>query len=513
MPAIKRLFVANRGEIAVRIIRACEQLGIESVVAVSEIDRNTLAARMATRAVCIGPAAASQSYLKAETLVTAALGTGCQAVHPGYGFLSERAAFARMCEEAGLLFIGPRPQAIEAMGEKLAAVRLAEQAGVARVPGSDRIETREDARRAADRFGFPLLIKASAGGGGRGMRLVHAARDLAGAIDSAASEARTAFGDATVYIEKFIGQARHVEVQVLGDSHGRIVHLGERDCSIQRRYQKLIEEAPSPVIDHRVRSRMSEAAVRLAREVAYRSAGTVEFVYDPQTRDFYFLEMNTRIQVEHPVTEMVTGRDLIVEQIRIAAGEPISFAQGDVELRGHAIECRINAEDPANNFMPCPGAIQAWRPPPTGNGVRVDTHCYPEYVVPPHYDSLLAKLIIHAGDRNAAIQAMGEALAAFAVSGVATTIPFHRAALEHEDFRNAAIHTRWVDQEFMPMLAAPKSLTTESLTPDSLMRASLTQELSTPDSLTPESLKPVSSAPNSSTLESAAGLAPAQAAK
>jgi acetyl-CoA carboxylase biotin carboxylase subunit len=476
--AIRRLFVANRGEIAVRILRACEQLGIESVVAVSEIDRNTLAAQMATRAVCIGPAAANQSYLRAETLVTAALGSGCQAIHPGYGFLSERAGFARMCEEAGLLFVGPRPESIDAMGEKLAAIRLAEQAGVPRVPGSGRIESAEDAHRAADRIGFPVLIKASAGGGGRGMRLVQAANDLAGAMDSAASEARAAFGDASVYIEKFIGRARHVEVQVLGDSHARIVHLGERDCSTQRRYQKLIEEAPSPAIDDRVREQMSEAAVRLAREVAYRSAGTVEFVYDPQTRHFYFLEMNTRIQVEHPVTEMVTGRDLVVEQIRIAAGEPISFAQEDVELRGHAIECRINAEDPASNFMPCPGAIGTWSPPPTGDGVRIDTHCYADYVVPPHYDSLLAKLIIHGRDRNSAIQSMGEALAAFHVSGVATTIPFHQAVLEHDDFRNAAIHTRWVEREFMPGLSppkssAPKSSAPKSSPPESVAKAAL----------------------------------------
>ncbi len=455
MPAIQRLFVANRGEIAVRIVRACERLGIETVVAVSEADRNSLAARLATRAVCIGPAAASQSYLRAETLVAAALGSGCQAIHPGYGFLAERAQFARMCEEAGLLFVGPRPESIEAMGGKLSAVRLAAQADVPRVPGSDRIETIEAARRAAERIGYPLLIKANAGGGGRGMRLVHAACDLAGAMESAASEARAAFGDPTLYIEKFISRARHVEVQILGDGTGHIVHLGERDCSTQRRYQKLIEEAPSPVIDDRVRHRMSEAAVRLAAHVAYRGAGTVEFVFDPQSRDFHFLEMNTRIQVEHPVTEMVTGRDLVVEQIRIAAGEPISFSQEDIEVRGHAIECRINAEDPARDFMPCPGRIDSWKPPPTGECVRIDTHCYPGYVVPPHYDSLLAKLIVHAADRSSAIRSMQEALAAFSITGVATTIPFHRRVLGSEDFRKAAIHTRWVDQELVPAMSAP----------------------------------------------------------
>ena len=457
MPVIQRLFVANRGEIAVRIIRACQQLGIEAVVAVSDVDRNSLAARLATRAVCIGPAAASQSYLRAETLVAAALGSGCQALHPGYGFLSERPAFARMCEHAGLLFVGPRAESIEAMGEKLAAVHIAEQAGVPRVPGSDRIETIEDARRAAERIGFPLLIKANAGGGGRGMRLVHEARDLAGAIESAASEARAAFGDPMLYIEKFISRARHVEVQVLGDGNGNVVHLGERDCSTQRRYQKLIEEAPSPVIDHRVRRKMTDAAVSLAAQVAYRGAGTVEFVYDPESQKFYFLEMNTRIQVEHPVTEMVTGRDLVAEQIQIAAGEPISFVQKDVELGGHAIECRINAEDPARNFMPCPGRIEIWDPPSTGNHLRVDTHCYAGYVVPPHYDSLLAKVIVHAPDRSSAIRSMSEALAGFAVSGVATTIPFHRTVLADGDFRSAAIHTRWVDQEFLPAMTAATS--------------------------------------------------------
>ena len=457
MPVIQRLFVANRGEIAVRIIRACQQLGIEAVVAVSDVDRNSLAARLATRAVCIGPAAASQSYLRAETLVAAALGSGCQALHPGYGFLSERPAFARMCEHAGLLFVGPRAELIEAMGEKLAAVHIAEQAGVPRVPGSDRIETIEDACHAAERIGFPLLIKANAGGGGRGMRLVHEARDLAGAIESAASEARAAFGDPMLYIEKFISLARHVEVQVLGDGKGDVVHLGERDCSTQRRYQKLIEEAPSPVIDHRVRRQMTDAAVSLAAQVAYRGAGTVEFVYDPESQKFYFLEMNTRIQVEHPVTEMVTGRDLVVEQIQIAAGEPISFVQKDVELHGHAIECRINAENPARNFMPCPGRIEIWDPPSTGNHLRVDTHCYPGYVVPPHYDSLLAKLIVHARDRSSAIQSMSEALAGFTVSGVATTIPFHRAVLGHDDFHAAAIHTRWVDQQFLPAMTAATS--------------------------------------------------------
>jgi acetyl-CoA carboxylase biotin carboxylase subunit len=361
MPPFRRLFVANRGEIAVRIVRACERLGIESVVAVSDADRDTLAARLATAAVCIGPAPASQSYLRPETLVAAAVGTGCEAIHPGYGFLSERAGFARLCAEAGIAFVGPSPEAIEQMGDKITAVRLAERAGVQRVPGTGRLDDVAAARAAADRVGYPVLLKATAGGGGRGMRVVAAERDLAGAMEAASSEAKAAFGDGTLYMEKFLQHAHHIEVQVLGDTQGNIIHLGERDCSTQRRHQKLIEEAPSPVLDAALRERLCEAALRLARQVDYRSAGTIEFVYDAAANDAYFLEMNTRIQVEHPVTEMVTGADLVVEQIRIAAGEPISFTQSDVRLAGHAVECRINAEDAARNFMPSPVAWRAGR--------------------------------------------------------------------------------------------------------------------------------------------------------
>jgi acetyl-CoA carboxylase biotin carboxylase subunit len=448
MRSLKRLFVANRGEIAVRVVRACNELGIESVVAVSDAERDGLAAQLATSAICVGPPPAAQSYLKAETMVAAALGTGCQAIHPGYGFLSERAAFARLCADAGLVFVGPPPEAIEAMGDKLAAVRIADEAGVPRVPGSDRIADLEAGRRAADRIGYPILLKASAGGGGRGMRVVRSDRELAAAMESAALEAKAAFGDATLYMERFIGRARHIEIQILGDAHGNIVHLGERDCSTQRRHQKLIEEAPSPTCDVTMRRELTDAAVRLARRVKYLSAGTVEFVYDEEARKSYFLEMNTRIQVEHPVTEMVTGRDLVVEQIRVAAGEPISFSQRDVRIQGHAIECRINAEDVQRNFAPCPGRLEVWMPP-AGTDIRVDTHCYPGYRVPPFYDSLLAKVIVHGADRTRAIARLREALARFEVVGVPTTIRFHLDVLRHDDFRNGRVHTRWVDDKFI----------------------------------------------------------------
>ena len=443
----KRVLVANRGEIAVRIVHACEKLGLESVVAVSQADRESLGARLATKAVCIGPPPARDSYLKPEALVAAALGTGCQAVHPGYGFLSERASFARVCAENGLVFIGPSPEAIEAMGDKITAVQMAEQAGVPRVPGSNKLNNAEEARREAARIGYPVLFKASAGGGGRGMRLVEDASRLESAMTSAQSEAGAAFGDATLYLEKYIRHARHIEIQVLGDALGNVVHLGERDCSVQRRYQKLIEESPSPAIDAAMRECLAAYAVALAQRVGYRSAGTVEFVYDEDAKEAYFLEMNTRIQVEHPVTEMVTGRDLVAEQIRVAAGEPISFAQRDAHLRGHAIECRINAEDPSRNFAPGPGRIEGWSVP---NGeARVDSHCFGGYLVPPYYDSLLAKVIVHGDDRAEAIARMEHALAQMNVTGVPTTLPFHRAVLAHPDFRAGRAGTKWVEEQFL----------------------------------------------------------------
>jgi len=444
----RRIFVANRGEIAVRVVRACEKLGIESVVAVSAADRDSLAARLATRAVCIGPARAADSYLRPEILVTAARGTGCQALHPGYGFLSERAAFARMCAEAGLAFIGPSPEAIESMGDKITAVRLAARAGVPRVPGTERLASAEDARRAARDIGYPVLLKASAGGGGRGMRIVRAEAQIEAAMQAASAEALTAFGDGTLYMEKFIERARHLEIQVLGDSHGNIVHLGERECSTQRRHQKLIEEAPSPAVDEALRDELGEAAVKLARLVGYQGAGTVEFVFDEDTRRYHFLEMNTRIQVEHPVTEMVTGYDLVAEQIRIVSGAPLSFSQHEVRIEGHAIECRINAEDAERGFAPSPGRLEAWQPP-EGEHVRLDTHCYPGYVVPPFYDSLLAKLIVRGADRATAVVRMQEALDRFVVAGIRTTIPFHRRVLAHADFHGGRVTTRWVEEQFL----------------------------------------------------------------
>ena len=448
VPPFRRILIANRGEIAVRVVRACERLGIESVVAVSAADRDSLAARIATRAVCIGPAPARESYLRPDVLVMAALGTGCEAIHPGYGFLSERSAFSRLCREKGVTFIGPSPEVIDAMGDKISAIGSAERAGVPRVPGSGRIENAAHARSFARQHDYPILVKASAGGGGRGMRVVRREEDVLRETDAAAAEALAAFGDSTLYVEKFIERARHIEIQVLGDSHGNVVHLGERDCSTQRRHQKLIEEAPSPALDAHLRSELAEAAMRLASSVNYVGAGTVEFVFDDDTQRWYFLEMNTRIQVEHPVTEMVTGLDLVAEQIRIAAGEAISFTQDEIHIGGHAIECRINAEDATRNFTPVPGRLQTWIAP-EGPGVRVDTHCFPGYLVPPYYDSLLAKVIVHGADRSEAIARMSEALRRFEVVGVPTTAPFHRQVIAHDDFKAGRITTRWVEQEFL----------------------------------------------------------------
>ncbi len=451
---IKRVLVANRGEIAVRIVRACQRLGIETVVATSDADRDTLAARLATRAVCVGPAPSRASYLRPELMVMAAKGTGCDAIHPGYGFLSERAPFSKMCADAGVMFIGPAPDAIEAMGDKLSAVNLAVAAGVPREPGSGLITAPADARAFVKAQGFPVLIKASAGGGGRGMRIVRSEAELDAALSAAAAEAKAAFGDGAIYMEKFVERARHIEIQVLGDSHGNVVHLGERDCSTQRRHQKLIEEATSPVVDATLRQELADAAVRLAKRVNYQGAGTIEYVFDEDTRAWYFLEMNTRIQVEHPVTEVITGRDLVAEQIRIAAGEPISFRQSEVGFDGHAIECRINAEDFSKNFAPGPGRLTVWQAPEM-DGVRVDTHCFPGYLVPPFYDSLLAKVIAHGRSRIEAIARMQAALAHFRVEGVPTTIPFHVSVLAHPDFRQARVSTRWVEETFLPSLQAP----------------------------------------------------------
>ncbi len=450
---IRRLFVANRGEIAVRVIRACRTLGIETVVGVSEADLDTLAARMADDVVVLGPPLAAESYLRADKIVEAALQNGCDAVHPGYGFLSERSSFVRACVDAGLVFVGPSAEAIDAMGDKITAVSLAEKAGVPRVPGSGALTDVAHARRVGATIGYPVLIKATAGGGGRGMRIVRDESELESLMSSAANEAQSAFGDATLYMEKFIEHARHIEIQVMADSHGNVVYLGERECSTQRRHQKLIEEAPSPVVDEAMRHAMGECAVSLTRNANYCGAGTIEFVVDQRDNRYFFLEMNTRIQVEHPVTEMVTGFDLVAEQIRVAAGLPMSFTQDDVKLEGHAIECRINAEDPERNFLPRPGLISHWEVP-HGDGIRVDSHCYSGYTVPPYYDSLLGKLIVHAATRKQAIERMREALAGLRVEGPTTTALFHESVLAHEDFLNGNVTTRWVEETFLPQRKA-----------------------------------------------------------
>lgn len=444
---IKRLFIANRGEIAVRIVAACRRLGIETVVAVSDADRHTLAAQMADRTICIGPAPAAASYLNMEAIVTAATGTGCQAVHPGYGFLAENAKFQSLCAKQGLVFVGPPASAISAMGDKLTARRTAGKLNVPVVPGTAHVDTPDDIRRLEGRIGYPFLLKASAGGGGRGMRIVRSPDEIDAAFTGASAEARAAFDDATLYMERYVERARHVEVQVLADAHGKIIHLGERDCSVQRRHQKLIEESPSPVVGPSLRAQMTDAALRLARHVNYVNAGTVEFLLDLDSMEFYFLEMNTRIQVEHPVTEMVTGIDLVAQQIRIAGGAPLSISQDEVKSDGHAIECRINAEIPEQDFMPSPGRITEWEPP-SGPGIRVDTHCYPGYVVPPFYDSMLAKVIAHGADRGVAISRMADALGSFKAAGVRSTLPFQRAVLAHPEFRNSRVTTQWVENEF-----------------------------------------------------------------
>ena len=445
---IKRLFIANRGEIAVRIIRACQKLGIETVIGVSTADRQTLAAKIADRAVCIGPAAAPESYLKMGTVVTAAKETGCHAVHPGYGFLAENAQFQRLCTGHGLAFVGPPAAVIESLGDKVQARLLASDLGLPTVPGNNDVSSVQAAAEFGRHKGYPFLLKASAGGGGRGMRVVRAANEVVDAFQGATAEARASFGNPRLYIERYVERARHVEIQIIGDTHGNVVHLGERDCSIQRRHQKLIEESPSPVVDESLRARMADAAMRLARHVGYTNAGTVEFIVDLDSGEYYFLEVNTRIQVEHPVTEMVTGVDLVAEQIRVASGMPLSIAQADIRPAGHAIECRINAEMVERDFQPSPGQITEWQPP-EGMDIRADTHCYSGYCVPPFYDSLIAKLIVRGTDRKTAISAMSRALGTFRVSGVHTTIPFHQAVLAHTDFVNGNVTTRWVEEKFM----------------------------------------------------------------
>ena len=441
------VLVANRGEIAVRVIRACRALGLRTVAVYSEADRGALHTRLADRAVCIGPAPAAQSYLDMRALLATARGTGADAIHPGYGFLAENADFAAACAEAGLIFVGPPAEAIRAMGDKVQARARAAALAVPVVPGSRAaLADPAEVETAARSLGYPLLLKAAAGGGGRGMRVVRSAEELSEAFVAAHAEAHAAFGDGRLYAERFLERVRHVEVQVLADRFGTAVQLGERDCSIQRRHQKMLEEAPSPAVTPALRTAMGEAALALVRDIKYESAGTVEFVLEPSTGRFHFIEMNTRIQVEHPVTEMVTGVDLVAAQLRIAAGERLALAQADVRIDGHALECRINAEAPHAGFRPSPGRIERWQAP-GGPGVRVDTHVEPGAVVSPFYDSLLAKVIAHGRDRAEAVARMRHALDHLEVEGVETTIAFHRRVLGHPDFARGHVHTRWVEDE------------------------------------------------------------------
>jgi acetyl-CoA carboxylase biotin carboxylase subunit len=450
---IRRLFVANRGEIAVRIIRAAQARGIETVIGVSAADRETLGAEMADRAVVLGPAAAAKSYLDERLIVHAAKATGCDALHPGYGFLSEKPALATLCEEAGIAFVGPRPDSIARLGDKMSARALAQAAGVPCVPGTDHIATLDEARAAAGRLGYPVVMKASAGGGGRGMFRADAPEDLAVGFDRASREAEAAFGDPRLYMERFVTAARHVEVQVMGDGHGQVVHFGARDCSVQRRYQKLIEEAPAAAMPAPLRETMQEAAVRLCALVRYRAAGTVEFLYDVARGEFYFIEVNSRIQVEHPVSEAITGVDLIGLQLQVAGGEGLGLRQDDIGFHGHAIEVRINAEDPFAGFVPAPGRITRWEPP-AGEGLRLDTHARAGYLVPPFYDSMIGKLIAHGATRDQAIGRLVAGIDAFRIEGVRTTLPLARFILTHPDFLADRITTRWLEETGLPAFSA-----------------------------------------------------------
>jgi acetyl-CoA carboxylase biotin carboxylase subunit len=444
--SLARVFIANRGEIAVRIVAACRAADLECVVGASEADLDGLAARQADRVVCIGPPPAAESYLKAETIVAAALGTGCDAIHPGYGFLSESPRLAAAAREHGLVFVGPPLEAIELAGDKLAARAAAAAAGLAVIEGRE-LEDAADARRfAQEHGGQPLMLKAAAGGGGRGIKLVQDAGELDGAYALATAEAQAAFGDGRLYAERFVAAARHVEVQVAADEQGAVVHLGERDCSVQRRYQKLIEEAPAPSLEHRTREALRSGAVALARSIGYRNLGTVEFVLDAASGEFFFLEVNCRIQVEHPVTEAVTGRDLVREQLAIAGGAALSFSQEQVVFDGHAIEARLTAEDVANSFMPSPGRLTRFAAPALA-GLRIDTHCHDGAVIAPYYDSLMAKLIAHGPDREAATALLIEALEELEVEGVHTNRSLLIDVLSHRDFAQAHVTTRWLEQE------------------------------------------------------------------
>jgi len=441
-----KVLIANRGEIAIRIIRACWELGIKTVAVYSEADKRSLHVNLADEAYYIGPAPAPKSYLNIDAILHIAEKAKVDAIHPGYGFLAENPKFARAVKKAGFEFIGPNPNAIEAMGSKINAKKIMKKAGVPLIPGSDKpIEDLDEAIEIAKFIGFPVVVKASAGGGGMGMSVAYNEEELKEVIESAKTIAQNAFGDPTVFIEKYLENPRHIEIQLLADRHGNIIHLGDRECSIQRRHQKLIEEAPSPIMTEELRERMGEAAIKAGKAINYDSAGTVEFLY--QDGNFYFLEMNTRIQVEHTVTEMITGIDIVKEMIKIAAGEELSYNQEDIEFKGHAIECRINAEDPLNEFVPCPGKIKLYRSP-GGPGVRLDSGVCGGAEIPPYYDPLISKLITYGRDREEAIARMRRALKEYVIVGVKTNIPFHRAVLEEEDFIKGNINTHYVENKF-----------------------------------------------------------------
>ena len=442
-----KILIANRGEIAVRIIRACREMGIETVAVYSEADRDALHTQLADEAICIGPAAPKESYLNMERILSATIATGAQAIHPGFGFLSENSRFVEMCQKCQVAFIGPSAEVIRKMGNKAEARNTMMKARVPVVPGTkEPVYSAEEGKRAAKKIGYPIMIKASSGGGGKGMRIVENEKEFAENFRMAQRESVNAFGDNTMYLERYVKRPRHVEVQIIADKYGHVVHLGERDCSIQRRHQKLIEESPCDALSDKLRKKMGETAVRAAKAVGYENAGTIEFLLD-ESGEFYFMEMNTRIQVEHPVTEFVSGVDLVKEQIRVAAGEPLSFSQNDIQIRGHAIECRINAEDPVRNFMPCPGTIENMHLP-GGNGVRMDTAIYNGYTIPPNYDSMMVKVIVYDRDRQSAIDKMISALGEVVIEGVQTNIDFQYDILNQKDFRKGNITTHFIPEHY-----------------------------------------------------------------
>jgi acetyl-CoA carboxylase biotin carboxylase subunit len=440
----KKVLVANRGEIAVRIIRACRELGIATVAIYSEADREALHVTLADEAYCVGPAMSRDSYLNMTNIMSAATLLEVDAIHPGYGFLAENAAFAELCASCNITFIGPSPEAIVKMGDKTTARETMKESGVPVVPGTEGvIEDIGEALETAKEIGFPVIVKATAGGGGKGMRVVYSEEELVNAVNLAQKEAEANFGNPGVYLEKFLVEPRHIEIQVLADNHGNVIHLGERDCSIQRRYQKLIEEAPSPAISPEIREKMGQAAIAASQAVDYSGAGTIEFLFD-RDQNFYFMEMNTRIQVEHPVTELITGVDLVKEQILVAAGLPLSVTQEDIQINGWAIECRVNAERPEKNFIPSPGKIEFYLAP-GGTGVRVDSACYPGYTITPYYDSMVAKLIVWGKDRDEAVARMSRALTEFAIQGVHTTIPFHIKMMSNPNFVSGDFHIQFLE--------------------------------------------------------------------